>query len=85
MKVLGDRILIKKIKEETVTTIKGGIIISTKQVQESQKWEVLQVGSLVTEVLEGSKIVTTPTTKIDVVINGEEYGIIKEKDIVLIL
>ena len=85
MRVLGDRILIKKVKAETFSTIKGGIIISTKQVNESEKWEVMQIGEQVSLVEVGSKIITTPTMTIDIVIDGEEFGVIKEKDIILIL
>jgi chaperonin GroES len=89
---LGDRILVKRIKEEEKT--KGGIIIPDTAKEKPQEGKVVAVGKgklnedgklIPTEVKAGDKILFGKYSGSEVKIDGEEHLILREDDILGIL
>jgi chaperonin GroES len=89
---LGDRILVKRIKEEDKT--KGGIIIPDTAKEKPQEGKVVAVGKgkysddgklIPTEVKAGDKILFGKYSGSEVKIEGEEHLILREDDILGIL
>jgi chaperonin GroES len=89
---LGDRILVKRIKEEEKT--KGGIIIPDTAKEKPQEGKVVAVGKgkysddgklIPIEVKAGDKILFGKYSGSEVKIEGEEHLILREDDILGIL
>ena len=89
---LGDRVLVKRIKEEDRT--KGGIIIPETAKEKPQEGKVVAVGKgkvnddgnlIPTEVKAGNKILFGKYSGSEVNIEGEEHLIMREEDILGIL
>jgi chaperonin GroES len=88
---LGDRILVKRIKEEEKT--KGGIIIPDTAKEKPQEGKVVAVGNgkleegkrIPPEVKAGDKILFGKYSGSEVKIDGEEHLILREEDILGIL
>jgi len=89
---LGDRALVKRIKEEDRT--KGGIIIPDTAKEKPQEGKVVAVGKgkvnddgklIPTEVKAGDKILFGKYSGSEVNIEGEEHLIMREEDILGIL
>jgi len=88
LKPLGDRILVKRIEEEEVK--KGGIIIPDTAKEKPIEGEVVAVGPgrildngqrQPMEVKEGNKILFGKYSGTEVKIEGEEYLIMREDDV----
>jgi chaperonin GroES len=89
---LGDRILVKRIKEEEKT--KGGIIIPDTAKEKPQEGKVVAVGKgkmteegklLVPDVKAGDKILFGKYSGSEVKLEGEEHLILREDDILGVL
>ena len=89
---LGDRILVKRIKEEDKT--KGGIIIPDTAKEKPQEGKVVAVGKgkmteqgklLTPDVKAGDKILFGKYSGSEVKIEGEEHLILREDDILGVL
>ena len=89
---LGDRILVKRIKEEEKT--KGGIIIPNTAKEKPQEGKVVAVGKgkmteqgklLTPDVKAGDKILFGKYSGSEVKIEGEEHLILREDDILGVL
>lgn len=89
---LGDRILVKQLEEEEVK--KGGIIIPDTAKEKSQRGEVKAVGRGKTnedgkvvplEVKVGDKVFFSKYGGTEVKVDGEEYIIMREDDILAII
>src|ERR1700694_1396001 len=89
---LGDRILVKRIKEEEKT--KGGIIIPDTAKEKPQEGKVVAVGKgkmteqgklLTPDVKAGDKILFGKYSGSEVRIEGEEHLILREDDILGVL
>jgi len=89
---LGDRILVKRIKEEEKT--KGGIIIPDTAKEKPQEGKVVAVGKgkmsdegklLVPDVKAGDKILFGKYAGSEVKLEGEEHLILREDDILGVL
>jgi chaperonin GroES len=89
---LGDRILVKRIKEEEKT--KGGIFIPDTAKEKPQEGKVVAVGKgkmteqgklLVPDVKAGDKILFGKYSGSEVKIEGEEHLILREDDILGVL
>jgi chaperonin GroES len=89
---LGDRILVKRIKEEEKT--KGGIIIPDTAKEKPQEGKVVAVGKgkmtedgklLVPDVKAGDKILFGKYAGSEVKLDGEEHLILREDDILGVL
>lgn len=87
IKPLADRVVIKMLEAEETT--KSGIILSAKSQEKSQVAEVLAVGpgeivdgkEIKMEVEVGDKVLTSQYAGTEVKIDGEEYKIVSQKDI----
>jgi chaperonin GroES len=89
---LGDRILVKRIKEEEKT--KGGIIIPDTAKEKPQEGKVVAVGKgktteqgklVAPDVKAGDKILFGKYSGSEVKIEGEEHLILREDDILGVL
>jgi chaperonin GroES len=89
---LGDRILVKRIKEEERT--KGGIIIPDTAKEKPQEGKVVAVGKgkhneegklIPLEVKAGDKILFGKYSGSDIKLDGEEHLIMREEDVLGIL
>ena len=92
LRPLGDRILVKRVKEEERT--KGGIIIPDTAKEKPQEGKVVAVGKgkmteqgklLPPDVKAGDKILFGKYSGSDVMIEGEEHLILREDDILGVL
>jgi chaperonin GroES len=89
---LGDRVLVKRIKEEERT--KGGIVIPDTAKEKPQEGKVVAVGKgkrgddgklIPLEVRSGDKILFSKYSGSEVKLDGEEHVIMREEDILGIL
>ena len=89
---LGDRVLVKRVEEETKT--KGGIIIPDTVKEKPQEGEVIAVGSgarddsgkiVPLDVKVGDKILFGKWSGSEVKIDGEDLLIMKESDVLGVL
>jgi chaperonin GroES len=85
---LGDRVLVKRVEEETKT--KGGIIIPDTAKEKPQEGEVISVGPgardedgkhIQPEVKAGDRILFGKWSGTEVKVDGEDLIIMKESDI----
>lgn len=86
MKAIGKYIVIKPEKEINVTT-KGGLILGEKQ-REDVRYriaEVINPGSDVSVIKKGDKIYYDKAAGFNIEIKKEQYKVIKEYDVVIIL
>lgn len=91
-KPLGDRVIIKPLPQEEVT--KGGVILPDTAKEKPQQGEIIAVGSgrildngekIPMEVKEGDKVLYGKYSGTEVKLNGEEYLIVSEKEILAIV
>lgn len=91
LKPLGDRVVIKQLEAEEKT--KGGIILTNQSKEKPQEAEVIEVGPGATvdgklvpmQVKSGDKVIYSKYAGTEVKIEGEEYIIVKESDILAIV
>ena len=92
VKPLADRILARRIEEEEVK--KGGIIIPDTAKEKPQQGEVIAVGPgaigedgnrIAMDVKKGDRILMGKYSGTEVKIDGEEYIIMREEDVLAIL
>jgi len=86
MKAVGKYIVIDPIKE-TDTTTKGGLILAEKQREDIRyrRAKVLEPGSDVEVLKKGDEIYYDKSAGFNIEINKENYKVIKEFDVVIIL
>ena len=87
VKPLGDRILVKRLEEDDKV---GSIIVPDSAKEKSQKAEIVAVGEGIKtdegklvplEVKKGDKILIGKYAGTDIKIDGEEYIIMKQEDV----
>ncbi|MEJ5336909.1 MAG: co-chaperone GroES [Thermus sp.] len=92
IKPLGDRVVVKRIEEEPKT--KGGIVLPDTAKEKPQKGKVIAVGSgrildngqkVPLEVKEGDIVVFAKYGGTEIEIDGEEYVILSERDLLAVL
>ena len=91
IKPLGDRVVIKNMEAEETT--KGGILLTSGSKEKPQLAEVLAVGpggnvdgkEIVMNVKEGQKVVYSKYAGTEIKIDGEEYKIVRQSDILAIV
>lgn len=92
IKPIGDKIAIKPVAAEEVT--KGGIVLPGSAQEKPQQGEVIAVGGGILlqsgeraalEVKVGDKVVYAKYAGTEVKFNGEEFVIVSEKDILVVL
>jgi len=91
LKPLSDRVVLKPVKAEEKT--KGGIVLPDTAKEKPQEGEVIAVGpgrvlengtKLTPEVKVGDRVIYSKYSGTEVKIEGEEYLIIRESDILAI-
>lgn len=89
---LGDRVMVKPMPQEEVT--KGGVVLPDTAKEKPQQGEVLAVGSgrmlengqkVPMEVKVGDRILYGKYSGTEIKVEGEEYLILSEKDILAIV
>ena len=89
---LHDRVLIKRVEEQE--TVRGGIIIPDSAKEKPQEGEVVAVGTgkrmedgkvIPLEVKEGDRVLFGKYSGAEVKIDGEEYLILREDEILAVL
>ncbi|MBU4288287.1 MAG: co-chaperone GroES [Proteobacteria bacterium] len=92
LRPLQDRILVKRVEEESTT--KGGIIIPDTAKEKPAEGEVIAVGigrigedgkRIALEIKKGDKILFGKYSGTEVKIEGEEYLIMREEDVLGII
>lgn len=91
IKPLGDRVVIKVLESEEKT--KSGIVLPDTAKEKPQQGKVLAVGSgeiidgkkVPLEVKEGDKVIFSKYAGTEVKIDGEEYLILRQSDILAIV
>jgi len=92
IKPLGDRVVVKVIEQEERT--KGGIVLPDTAKEKPQQGEVMAVGTGRTldngqkvplEVKKGDRIIFSKYSGTEVKLEGEEYLILSERDILAIV
>jgi len=86
MKAVGKFIVIDPVKETDVTT-KGGLILAEKQREDVRyrRARVIEPGSDVSVLKKGDEIYYDKSSGFKIEIDKEEYKVIKEFDVVVIL
>ena len=86
MKAVGKFIVIDPVKETDVTT-KGGLILAEKQREDVRyrRAKVIEPGSDVSVLKKGDEIYYDKSSGFKIEIDKEQYKIIKEFDVVIIL
>ena len=91
IKPLGDRVVIKKLEAETTT--KSGILLTGTAKEQPQEAEVVAIGPgamvegkrVPMDVVAGNKVLYSKYAGTDVKVDGEEYIILKQDDILAIV
>ncbi len=91
LKPLGERVVIKQLEAEEKT--KGGIILTSSSKEKPQEAEVIAVGPGATvdgklvplQVKVGDKVIYSKYAGTEVKLDGEEYIVVKESDILAIV
>ena len=92
LKPLGDKVVVKRLEAETTT--KGGIVLPDTAKEKPQEGEVVAVGPgrmaddgkrLAMEVKKGDRVLIGKYSGTDVKIDGVEYTILREDDVLGIL
>jgi co-chaperonin GroES (HSP10) len=86
MKAIGKYVVIEPIKEVDVQT-KGGLILAEKQREDVRyrRARVLEPGSDVSVLKKGDEVYYDKAAGFNIEIKKEEYKVIKEQDVVIIL
>lgn len=88
---LGDKIVLKQLEAEETT--KSGIVLTGQAKEKPQEAEVIAVGpggnidgkEVVMQVKAGDKVIYSKYAGTDVELDGEEYIIVKQNDILAIV
>jgi len=88
---LGDRVVLKQLAAEETT--KSGIVLAGQAKEKPQEAEVVAVGpgglvdgkEVKMSVIEGSKVIYSKYAGTEVKLDGEEYIIVKQSDILAVV
>ena len=91
VKPLGDRVVIKNVEMEETT--KSGIVLTGAAKEKPQMAEVLAVGpggmvdgkEVTMTVKKGDKVITSKYSGTQVKVDGEEYTIVRQSDILAVV
>jgi chaperonin GroES len=91
LKPLADRVIIKQVAAEETT--KSGIILTSAAQEKPQVYEVIEVGpggkvdgeTVEMVVTKGDRVITGKYTGTEVKVDGEEYTIVRQSDILAIV
>ena len=91
LKPLSDRVILKAVEAQETT--KGGIILTSSAKEKPEMAEVVAVGpggtvdgkEVVMTVKPGDKVITSKYSGTEVKVDGEEYTIVRQNDILAIV
>lgn len=91
IKPLGDRVLVKRVEEEQVT--RGGILLPDSAKEKPQKGKVIAVGAgrfeegkrIPMDVKEGDIVVFAKYGGTEIELEGDEYIILSERDLLAVM
>jgi chaperonin GroES len=91
IKPLGDRVVVKRLEEEQVT--RGGIVLPDSAKEKPQKGKVIAVGAgryedgerIPMDVKEGDIVVFAKYGGTEIELDGEEYIILSERDLLAVM
>ena len=91
IKPLADRVVIKMLEAEETT--KSGIILTSKAQEKPQVAEIVAVGpggmvdgkEVVMQLKAGDRVITGKYTGTEVKIDGEEYTIVRQSDVLAVV
>ena len=91
LKPLADRVVVISIENEEV--VKGGIVLPTAAKEKPQMAQVISVGpggvvdgkEITMTVKKGDKVITSKYSGTEVKVDGEEYTIVRQGDILAIV
>lgn len=91
LRPLGDKVVLKQL--ETEETTKSGIILAGSAKEKPQQAQVIAVGpggvidgkEVVMQVKEGDLVITQKYSGTEVKLDGEEYIVVKQSDIIAIV
>lgn len=91
LKPLADRVVLKQVKAEEKT--KSGLILAPNAQEKPEIFEVIEVGpggvvdgkEIKMEVEQGQKVITGKYSGTNVKVDGEEYIIVRQADILAII
>lgn len=91
LKPLGDRVVIQRVEEEQVT--RGGIVLPDSAKEKPQKGKVIAVGAgryedgkrIPMDVKEGDTVVFAKYGGTEIEIDGNEYIILSERDLLAVM
>ncbi|HOP94641.1 MAG: co-chaperone GroES [Dictyoglomaceae bacterium] len=92
LRPVGDRVVVKVIEQEEKT--KSGIVLPDTAKEKPQQGEVIAVGTgrildngqkVPLEIKEGDKVIFTKYAGTEVKVEGEEYLILSERDILAVI
>ncbi|HOJ93314.1 MAG TPA: co-chaperone GroES [Dictyoglomaceae bacterium] len=92
LRPVGDRVVVKLIEQEEKT--KSGIVLPDTAKEKPQQGEVIAVGTgrildngqkVPLEIKEGDKVIFTKYAGTEVKVEGEEYLILSERDILAVI
>ena len=91
LKPLSDRVILKAVEPEETT--KGGLILTSASKEKPEMAEVVAVGpggvvdgkEVVMTVKPGDKVLTSKYSGTEVKVDGEEYTIVRQSDILAIV
>ena len=87
IRLLGDRVVIKRLEAEEKT--KGGIILTGNAKEKPQEAEIVAIGpgtsEVKMEVKIGDKVLFSKYAGTEVKLDGEEYTILKQEDILAVV
>ncbi len=91
IKPLGDRVVIKNLEAEETT--KGGLLLTSAAKEKPQMAQVLAVGpggnvdgkEITMQVKEGQKVIYSKYAGTEVKMEGEEYIIVRQSDILAVV
>lgn len=91
IKPLGDRVVVQRVEEEQVT--RGGIVLPDSAKEKPQKGKVIAVGAgryedgkrIPLDVKEGDIVVFAKYGGTEIELDGEEYIILSERDLLAVM
>ncbi len=91
LRPLADRVVVKTMEAEETT--KGGIILTPASKEKPQVAEVIEVGpggmvdgkEIVMQVAKGDKVITSKYSGTEIKLDGEEYIIVRQSDILAVV
>lgn len=83
LKPLADKLIVKRLEAEEKTA--SGIVLPDSAKEKPEQGEVIAVGKDVKEVKKGEKVIFGKYSPTEVRVDGAEYLVIKEEDVLAIV